>query len=262
MSPRFSIVTVVLNPPIEDLLLTVASVISQRERDWELIIKDGGSDPRCLASIQSDPRIRVVTSKDSGIFDAMNQAIDLASGQFICFLNAGDFFHDSSALSHVSAGIDSTPGADFVYGDVAKPSSRSGFERYADVLTRSYLFRRMICHQAWFVTRKFYGKTERYETKLPTGADRRFLLQMVLRDKVNYKHVKHVLVSYKGGGVSVRPELIRSSRAWEDEMVRSLYSPLEYFMFSGLKLTLNAAREVMVRSGAWKFWLCLRRFSN
>ena len=254
MSPRFSIVTVVLNPPVEEFLRTVASVLGQREGNWELIIKDGGSDPACLAAIPSDPRIRVITEKDSGIFDAMNQALDLVTGEFICFLNAGDWFYDSSALSHVAAAVASASDADFIYGDVAKPSSRSGFERYADVLTRSYLFDRMICHQAWFVSSRYYARPERYETELPTGADRRFLLRMVLLNHVRSCHVPKVLVGYRGGGVSQKPENARRGRQWADQLRREIYSPAEYRRLSLRTTLLRGLKRTVYDTVGWRIW--------
>lgn len=258
MRTLFSIVTVVLNPPIEDLLRTVTSVLGQREGNWELIIKDGGSDPACLASIPADPRIRVITEKDTGIFDAMNQALDLVTGEFICFLNAGDWFYDSAALSHVATAVASVPSADFIYGDVAKPSSRSGFERYADVLTRIYLFNRMICHQAWFVSRRYYGRPERYETDLSTGSDRRFLLRMILQNHATYHHVGKVIVSYKGGGVSQRPENVRAAATWQDELVRQIYPSVEYQLLSAGKKLRGALKLLIYDTGLWRIrrvWL-------
>jgi glycosyltransferase involved in cell wall biosynthesis len=252
MSVRFSIITVVLNPSTEDLHNTVISVLEQKEQDWELIIKDGGSDTQCLASIPSDPRIRLITRADSGIFDAMNQAIDLAGGRLICFLNAGDSFYDSWALSHVAEGIDSSPQADFIYGDVAKPSSRSGFERYSNRLTKSYLFGHMICHQAWFVSKRYYDRPERYETDLPTGGDGRFLLRMVLQRKVAYRHIGRVIVSYKGGGVSQRPANIRAAVTWRDELVRSIFTATEYRFFSVRKRLVKSVKSLVYDRGLWR----------
>jgi len=254
MSPRFSIITVILNPPIEDFRRTIDSVIGQHERDWELIIKDGGSDASCLAAIPGDPRIRVVSARDKGIFDAMNQALELANGELICFLNAGDWFYDSSALSHVATAVKSAPGADFIYGDVAKPSSRSGFERYADVLTRSYLFDRMICHQAWFVSRRYYARPERYETELPTGGDRRFLLRMVLLNEVRYCHIPKVLIGYRGGGVSQSPENAKKGRRWADQLRREIYSRGEYRWFSLRTTLLKAIKRTLYDTLGWRVW--------
>ncbi len=104
-----SVITVCLNSEncIEE---TMKSVLAQREADIEYIIKDGGSTDRTneivenvLKSITSERiKVRHVTEKDSGIYDAMNRAADLASGDRIIFMNAGDRFFDENVIRDAS----------------------------------------------------------------------------------------------------------------------------------------------------------------
>ena len=73
---RFSIITVCLNAG-QDLLDTVQSTLGQTYENFEIIVKDGGSRDGSMEKLPADPRIRVVTRKDTGIYDAMNQAVDV-----------------------------------------------------------------------------------------------------------------------------------------------------------------------------------------
>ena len=74
----FSIVVVCLNPG-EKLLKTVQSVLNQKYGNYEIVVKDGGSTDGSLEQLPADSRIRVYTRLDSGIYDAMNQAMSYLS---------------------------------------------------------------------------------------------------------------------------------------------------------------------------------------
>jgi len=95
----FSIVVVCLNPG-EKLLKTVQSVLNQKYGNYEIVVKDGGSTDGSLEQLPADSRIRVYTRPDSGIYDAMNQAMSYVTGQFVQFLNCGDLLHDDMVLEY------------------------------------------------------------------------------------------------------------------------------------------------------------------
>ena len=123
-SPRFSVITPVFDPRIGDLAACASSVLGQSFADWEwVIVDDGSSDPDViglLADLSSDPRITVSSmSTNSGIVGATNAAIELASGEFLAFLDHDDEL-TPDALAVVSSAVDSEPDTDFVYTDEAK----------------------------------------------------------------------------------------------------------------------------------------------
>ena len=97
----FSIVVVCLNPG-EKLLKTVQSVLNQKYGNYEIVVKDGGSTDGSLEQLPADSRIRVYTRPDSGIYDAMNQAMSYVTGQFVQFLNCGDLLHDDMVLEQLA----------------------------------------------------------------------------------------------------------------------------------------------------------------
>ena len=101
---KFSIITVCLNPG-EKLGITLESVLGQTCEDAEIIVKDGcsrdGSVEKWQREHGGDPgadRVRIFVEKDSGIYDAMNQAAAHAQGEFLLFLNCGDAFPDEGVL--------------------------------------------------------------------------------------------------------------------------------------------------------------------
>jgi GT2 family glycosyltransferase len=125
MSPRFSILTPVYNPPADVLRATLASVGAQSYEGWEHCIADDGSTaphvrPILEEAAAADPRVRVVyRPKSGGIVAATNDALALAQGEFIALLDHDDLLHPD-ALSHVSHALHVHPNADYVYTDEDK----------------------------------------------------------------------------------------------------------------------------------------------
>ena len=99
MTPFFSIIVVCLNPG-EKLLQTLQSIQKQEFRDYEIVLKDGGSTDGSLQKLDpGQSGLHVVTKPDRGIYDAMNQAVEEAKGRFVFFLNCGDWFMDEQVLA-------------------------------------------------------------------------------------------------------------------------------------------------------------------
>ena len=147
---------------------TIASVEEQDYAVVEHIIIDGNSTDNTLQAVHHyqernshavKPReITCLSEPDKGLYDAMNKALDLATGQFIVFLNAGDKFHDASTLSRiadVAAGsTDALPGV--IYGNTDIVDSQGHFLSKRRLAPPEHLswrsFRRgmVVCHQAFF----------------------------------------------------------------------------------------------------------------
>ena len=114
---KFSVIVVTLNAG-ERLLETVNSALSQTYKDFELLVKDGESSDGSLDFLGgiNDSRIRVVSRKDASIYDAMNQAVTDALGEYYIFMNTGDLFASDKVLAAVAKHLVSNK-ADIVYGD-------------------------------------------------------------------------------------------------------------------------------------------------
>ncbi len=112
---RVSVVTVTYNA--EDFLeSTIKSIINQTYEDIEYIVIDGLSTDRTPDIIQQyiESIDIYISEKDNGIYDAMNKAIDVATGEWIIFMNAGDNFYNNEVVHDVFA---NTPvDAELVYG--------------------------------------------------------------------------------------------------------------------------------------------------
>lgn len=97
--PKFSIITVTYNAAkvLED---TIQSIVTQTYKNLEYIIVDGGSTDETLDIIHKyqEHITTVISEPDQGLYDAMNKGIKLATGDYLCFLNAGDGLHEDDTL--------------------------------------------------------------------------------------------------------------------------------------------------------------------
>jgi hypothetical protein len=123
--PLISVITVVFNGE-KNLEQTIQSVINQDCQNFEYIIIDGGSTDRSTDIIKKyESQIDYWKSeKDMGLYDAMNQGIDLASGQWLNFMNCGDFFYSHQSLSRIPL----KPNVDFYYSDTILYDGRGKIE--------------------------------------------------------------------------------------------------------------------------------------
>ena len=145
-TPKFSVITVTYNAEkvLED---TIQSVIAQTYHHVEYIIVDGASKDGTLSIIDRyRPRIHTVVSEpDKGLYDAMNKGIALASGDYLCFLNAGDCFHEDDTLQQMVHTINGNELPDVLYGETAIVDEKRHFPPYAGGAIRLEvpLFRRL-----------------------------------------------------------------------------------------------------------------------
>lgn len=151
--PKISVVTVTYNC-VDVLENTLESVINQKYSNVEYIVIDGNSKDGTLHLINKHKdRISIFVSEpDKGIFDAMNKAINLATGDWILFMNAGDTFANDDVLTSVfSNHIESNVGV--VFGD-AYFKRKSGLSLYHGIpfYRNKDKYKGMgICHQSIFV---------------------------------------------------------------------------------------------------------------
>ena len=99
-TPRVSVVTVALNAE-SWLEQAIQSVLDQTWPDLEYIVVDGGSTDGTLNIINTYRKNidHVISEKDEGIADAMNKGLSLATGEFVIFLQADDYFKEEGSLA-------------------------------------------------------------------------------------------------------------------------------------------------------------------
>jgi len=113
--PLLSVITVVYNNQ-RDIERTIKSVINQDYYNIEYIVIDGGSSDGTLDIIHKykEQISTLISEKDSGIYDAMNKGLRVATGDYVLFMNSGDEIFASDTVTRV---FSSTANADIYYGE-------------------------------------------------------------------------------------------------------------------------------------------------
>lgn len=201
-TPLISVITVVYNA--EGLIeKTLQSILAQTYPNIENLIIDGKSNDNTLRVIQKyeDPRIRIISEPDKGIYDAMNKGIVQAKGDYIIFINAGDEFYAPDTLSSI---MNSADDADIYYGNTAVINSKGeilGDRRLLppdDLNWRSLRFGMCVSHQSLLVKKSIAPE---YDLSYKISAD----IDWVIRTLQNAQTIlnTHTYISrFLEGGVS------------------------------------------------------------
>lgn len=151
---KFSIIIVCYNAE-RKIGVTIDSVLKQIYSAIELIVIDGASTDNTINILEEyskDTRLLYYSKKDTGIYNAMNRGIERVTGDYICFLNAGDVFYDKHVLQKIADGIRKT-NLDIVIGSyIEKRHEVARLIRMNDVCDWKERLQRCIgiCHQAIF----------------------------------------------------------------------------------------------------------------
>lgn len=240
-APLFSIVMVTLNCA-QDAELTARGVLAQDFDDFEFVVKDGESTDGTVERLRR-LGINPIIQPDSGVYSAMNQALAACSGRYVCFMNAGDQFAGPLVLQRVAAFLRANDNPEFVYGDLASFKPHPELEggaiperprevQYPDRLSRFLLFRRMICHQAWFLRLECYRAQGGFDERYQILADYDLLLKLSLRREVRTAHAPFVTAVFQGGGLSERsPEVSDRERT---QVLATRFSTTERLVFAAI----------------------------
>lgn len=249
---RFSIIVVCLNAG-DRLKRTVESILMQSCGDYEIIVKDGISTDGCLTGLPEDGRIRVFREKDRGIYDGMNQALCHVRGEYVYFLNCGDFFYDKEVLKRVKERIEDEEkegtgegkkngGKRYIfYGDIRE---RLTGERVASNPSMDAFgcYRNVPCHQACFYQAKLM-EAKRFEVKYRVRADYEHFLWCFFKGKAKTVYMPLVIADYEGGGFSETKENRKVSAAEHKEITGKYMSAGQVWKYRlVLLLTLSRLR--------------------
>jgi len=204
---------------------TIDSVSRQNYSNIEHVIVDGASDDGTLDIIKGkiNDKIVLISEPDTGIYDALNKGISVATGDIIGFMHSDDFFSDDNVISDVVNSF-TCEGIDAVYGDLQYVSAnntrtvirnwRSGEYNYKKIL-----FGWMPPHPAFFLRRNVIEKWGAFDTRFSISADYDAILRYFVKGKINPVYIQKVLVKMRLGGESNRSLIQILKKTKEDYLV-------------------------------------------
>ena len=187
------------------LRATIESVLHQTSQDFEYIIIDGASTDKSVEIVKAATekhKIKWISEPDSGIYNAMNKGVRMATGDYVIFLNSGDTFANEKVLEEIQPLLD---GSEFVIGRVnvtkngkiVQTSKNLGNQDLS--LYNLYLYG--IPHQAAFIKKELLERNP-YDESLIINADwKSFVHEIVLRN-ASVRLSPLIISNYDGEGFS------------------------------------------------------------
>lgn len=265
---KFSIIVVCLNPGSK-LNQTLDSILAQTCADYEIVVKDGGSRDGSVEGMRQDERIHLYVEKDTGIYDAMNQAVAHAAGDFILFLNCGDVFYRETVLEETAHVIDNLGRSEnpamedaarktgsrktdnlVLYGDTYSEKN-DVIIAAAPEITGFTCYRNIPCHQSCFYAARLC-KEKPYDVSYRIRADYDHFLWCYYAAKAKMQHMGLVVASYEGGGYSESRENRKRDKAEHRQITSHYMRKGELFRYRMIMLaTLAPLRKAMAESKAF-----------
>lgn len=236
---KFSIIVVSLNAG-EKLHKTVESILTQTYQEFEILVKDGLSEDGSVEKLPADDRIRLIRRKDRSIYDAMNQAIGEAVGDYEIFLNCGDYFYDERVLARIAKEIAGNP-ADIYYGKLYRRIQQV-VDEPAHEITDFVCYRNIPCHQACVYGKKMFLQGG-YDLCFPVRADYEHFLRCKYECGAVFHYMPFVIASYEGSGFSETKENLKRA-AEEHKRITKKYLGKKCLLYRGIMLvTLQPLRR-------------------
>lgn len=201
----FSIITPCFNSE-KTIERTLQSVLDQSYQNFEYIVIDGGSTDNTLEIIQKyrpafGDRIRVVSERDNGIYDAMNKGIRMATGDLVGIVNSDDYYEPDCLWTIAECYHPSEGRYQILYGGM-RCRDETGLIQSEVFFHHDFLREQMINHPASFVTRALYDHFGMYDTQYKSAADLDFFLKMQRESSIKFVPVRKILTNFSSGGIS------------------------------------------------------------
>lgn len=225
---KVSIITVCKNSEAT-IRETIESVLHQTYRNIEYIIVDGGSTDGTLDIVKEyiplfQGRLRYVSEKDKGIYDAMNKGIKMSGGCLIGIINSDDYYEETAVEKAVQRYCEGKE--QVIYGYVGLVSGNNRVK----IQTPSHknLRQCMIPHPTCFVSRKVYQKYGLFRTAFKLAADHEFMFRLYEKN-VEFIQIPEVLANFRLGGASSSKRTLV-----EKSIIKLLYRYISLKEFIGL----------------------------
>ena len=184
---------------------TLESMLSQSYQNYEYILIDGGSTDNTIEIIkQYEPKfggkLKYISEKDNGIYDAMNKGIKLAKGDMIGIVNSDDYYEKDS-LKAVAEVYDSKVPYLILYGAV-RYVNQNCEELKISIIHHRSIGEDMIYHPATFVSRSIYRDMFLYDLQYRYSSDLDFILKANENKDIVFKPIYQVLSNFREGGAS------------------------------------------------------------
>lgn len=212
--PKISVITVCFNAE-KYIEQTIKSVINQKVCDIEYIIIDGSSTDETIRIIKKyESKIaKWISEPDKGIADAMNKGIALATGEYLMFLHADDYFQSPDAIVVAASFMEERK--DIYIYDTIFMKEAGGIRRHSGDFGKRINFKG-VCHQGVLCKRDLFRKIGCFDTSFKICMDYDFFIR-AYRHGATGLYINEVLSVMRDGGVSSRRDWTSLNERFAEE---------------------------------------------
>ncbi len=214
-----SIITINYNNAI-GLKKTIESVIRQNCKNIEFIVIDGNSnDGSKEVIIEHQSNINSwVSESDNGIYQAMNKGIEKANGDYLLFLNSGDFLYDQNVIQSV---INKKITSDIAYGNMIIDY---GNKQETGIMPNTIKFEQMFFDTLWhpvsFIKKNLFQKYGKYDERFKIVGDYEWFFKVIVNHGIELIHLQETISVYNMEGISSSQEntekiKLERQKVWE-----------------------------------------------
>ena len=208
---KLSIITINFNN-LNGFKKTFDSVVNQTFTDYEWIVIDGGSTDGSREFIEAHKESFSywVSEPDRGIYNAMNKGILQANGEYVNFMNSGDYYADNSTLSEI---FGKSHTADILYGFLIEEFSHDVICKRTAKKTIKWhdLYDSTLPHQGSFIRRSLFDTIGLYDENLKVASDAQWFSQAIILHHISYKYIPQLVAIDQPGGISHTMDLSEES---------------------------------------------------
>jgi glycosyltransferase involved in cell wall biosynthesis len=221
---------------VKVLQRTLDSVLHQDYPEITHLIIDGASTDGTLEMVNdyiersnaanNGHKVLLMSEPDNGIYDAMNKGLRSIDGDYVCFLNAGDFLPAPDIASRIISAVEDSPLPSVLYGDTDIVDSEGNFLHHRRLSPPEHLtwksFRQgmLVCHQAFYARTDFAIATP-FDQQYRYSADVDWCIRVMkaaAKENVPLLNLHMVVVNYTQEGQTTlhhRESLLERYRVME-----------------------------------------------
>lgn len=216
-NPLITIITVCYNSE-KTICNTIESILNQTYQNIEYILIDGNSTDNTVNCIKKyEPlflnkniKYKWISEKDLGIYDAMNKGIDIATGDWINFMNSDDSFYRADVLKNLFSNIN-YKNIYVLYGSINNIEENLEYIKPPESVKN--IWKHMVfCHQSSFVKSDLLKKY-RFNTKYKICADFDLYFKLY-NNSFKFYNTKHIIANYNSRGYSSK----NATRMYKEKM--------------------------------------------
>jgi hypothetical protein len=224
-------------------------------KSWEILVFDGSSSAKTRSLVEkligSHLNYVYAQGEDSGVYDAMNKAVEMASGEFVHFLNCGDSLSQTDSMSKILELVESSQ--TFYTWNLFDQERQIVLSLEHLNLWTLIAGTSDYCHQGQMMSKKLFNEIGMLNRDLKLCSD--FEMTLKLMTVTTPVNLPEILVNYQGSGLSRRlpgllldekRQAIRNWQAWlsVQEVRVSRFMRFYAFIVNSSTITFKIQRRI------------------